>query len=269
MVEIEAFPCLKVNKKRITDMQMRVLLSVERTGSQNLAAKELGISTPVLNKYLKEAERNCGMGLTSKDRRGTVLSMEGKEVVNAYKQFFERLKTAEAAIGCTPISQPLVLKAFPAVEKERTHSLIVTDDITNIFLLKSGLVGFAVFDDPIFVYENEEGYEVHDIAADRLVHVPRGRNYIRFAYGAQRIGFRYLQSQNIEHRVVGFTRDQDILVNSKCSYFMNESLAMRRGLSLKSGARPRLFEHRIMALKSPKADIKDSIIERMKAGEGR
>lgn len=268
MVGIEVYPTLKVNKSRLTDRQMQVILALERTGSQNLAARELGISTPVLNKYLRGAEKDCKILLATKSRKGTVLSSEGKDVVAAYRESFERLKKRNrTAIGCTLISENMVLGAMPDIEKEWNISMLVADDITNIFLLKSGLIDMAIFDDPLFTYENEEGYEVHELATDTLLHIRKGKSYLRFTYGAQRIGYRYLQSQNIEHRIVGFTRNMETLLNSKCSFFINESLAMREGLSLKNAAKPKQLEHRIMALKSPKVRPLESIVERMKVGK--
>ena len=39
------------------------------------------------------------------------------------------------------------------------------------------------------------GCKWQEVATDRLLHVDRGPRYARFLYGAQRIGFRHLESQ--------------------------------------------------------------------------
>ncbi|HPP44447.1 MAG TPA: hypothetical protein PK446_01485, partial [Methanomassiliicoccaceae archaeon] len=83
---------------------------------------------------------------------------------------------------------------------------------------------------------------------DRLLHVDNGPRYGRFMYGAQRIGFRHLELTGSRYEVEGAYRSLSALQRSGLSFFVNESLALRKRLDLRSATDPSLLEHRINAV---------------------
>jgi hypothetical protein len=87
-----------------------------------------------------------------------------------------------------------------------------------------------------------------DLFSDTLVHVDSGQEYIRYKYGAQRLGFRYLDSVEIPYEVVNEVSDLDYLLSSGKSFFLNRSFMLENGLDLKSVTEPEIFSHPIMAV---------------------
>ena len=86
--------------------------------------------------------------------------------------------------------------------------------------------------------------------------------YLRFLYGAQRIGFKHLEATGREYRIERTERSLAFLARSNLSYFVNESLAARKGLKLKSDTDPRLLRHEIMALyHEERADVTALLLE--------
>jgi hypothetical protein len=55
-----------------------------------------------------------------------------------------------------------------------------------------------------------------------------------FRYGPQRIGFEYLEREGIPFNVVRFVSESDSLLDSRLSFFINENLALRKGLTRRS-----------------------------------
>ena len=110
------------------------------------------------------------------------------------------------------------------------------------------MMDLVVLDDPLYAFDESEAL-FDEIGFDRLLHVDRGPNYLRFLYGAQRIGFKHLEVHGKDTiGSKGPSVPLTSLVNSNMSFFVNESLAARKGLKIKSDTDPRLLRHEIMAL---------------------
>ena len=259
---------LLVNGVQISLRQTQALIAIASTNSQNQAARALGISVPVLHRYIKELEQKLGVELILTSPRGTVLTEHGKEIVNKYRRFEKRLKTSLTPIvACSPLYSHLVLQAVSAVERQGYKiDMLVGDDKLNNHFLDMGVVGAVVFDDPIHVYREKESYEEHEIVEvvkDTLIHVHKDRKYLRYRYGAQRIGFASLKLQGADYEIVGETRDFQQLVKSGHSFFINRSLALREGLDLKSHTRPKQLLHSIFALRVGKEEELEILLQRL------
>jgi hypothetical protein len=143
--------------------------------------------------------------------------------------------------------------------------IIANDELSNQYL-KMKLVGVVVFDDPVFVYERtetKEKPEVFEIIKDTLIHIYRGKKYIRYKYGAQRIGFAHLKTKGVNYEIVGETRDIKHLIRSGNSFFINRSLARREGLVMKTKTDPKLLMHSIFALKVGGGEAYDALMRRL------
>jgi hypothetical protein len=112
---------------------------------------------------------------------------------------------------------------------------------------KAGLMDLVLLDDPLYAYEIEDA-QIDDIAEDRLIHIDKGPSYMKYRYGAQRIGFRHLDSIGIKYSIDSSTRYLPALFRSNKSYFINESLALKKGLRLSSATDPKLLTYWILAI---------------------
>jgi molybdate transport repressor ModE-like protein len=245
---------LVVDDVPISLRQTQVLIAISSTKSQNQAARILGISVPVLHRHIKDMEQKLGMDLISTTPRGTILTESGREIIEAHKKFENRVKVRQKPIvACSPVFSHLVLQAVSAVEREGYEiDMLIGDDELNNQYLETGLVNVVVFDDPIYIYREREAYqkpEIVEIVKDTLIHVDRGNTYLRYKYGAQRIGFSNLDLENVNYKIMGETRDYKQLLNSGHSFFINRSLAMRKGLDLESHTPSKMLIHSIFAVR--------------------
>jgi hypothetical protein len=67
-------------------------------------------------------------------------------------------------------------------------------------------------------------------------------------YGAQRIGFRHLESMRASYSIERTYRSLEMMADSGLSFFVNESLALRKGLRIKSDTDPSRLEHKLNAV---------------------
>jgi hypothetical protein len=226
------------------------------------------ISVPVVHRSIKDIEKKLGFPLIKTSRQGTFLTQHSNEIIEAYKTFESRLKNhPPPTVACSPLYSPLVQQAVLAVEREGhpIDMIIANDELANQYL-KMKLVGVVVFDDPVFVYERTETKkkpEVFEIIKDTLIHIYRGNKYIRYKYGAQRIGFAHLKTKGVNYEIVGETRDIKHLIKSGNSFFINRSLARREGLVMNSKTDPKLLMHSIFALKVGKGEAYDALMRRL------
>jgi len=245
---LEPVVSLRVNGVVLTPHQLEVLLAVHRTGSQRKAGEQLGLATPVVHRYLSQIERKAKTRLLTASSIGTVLTEEGKKVAMEYLALLERMKLGDSVVvGCTIVTEELLLSVLSRLDAEAKYDLLISDDERNLKDYEAGMMDVIVLDDPLFAYELDEA-NFEEVGEDRLIHVDRGSGYIRFRYGAQRIGFRHLEVMGKSFKVEGTTRSLPSMVRSNLSFFVNESLALRKGLRLASSTDPNLLMHKILAL---------------------
>jgi DNA-binding transcriptional LysR family regulator len=247
-MKIEPVVSLRVNGVNLTPHQLEVLLAVYRQGSQRKAAEILGLATPVVHRALSQIESKAKVRLLVTSPLGTSLNEEGVGMAREYSALLERMrKDGSVVVGGTILTEDLLLSALSNLDQEAHYDLIISDDERNLRELKAGLMDLVILDDPLFAYETE-GAQFEEVAEDRLIYVDKGETHIRYRYGAQRIGFRHLEAVGKDYVIEGKTRTVAQLVRSNRSFFINESLAMRKGLKLVSAIDPQLLTHKILAL---------------------
>ncbi|UCE37294.1 MAG: LysR family transcriptional regulator [Thermoplasmata archaeon] len=259
---------LTIDGVNISILQLQALIAIATTRSQNKAAQTLGISVPVLHRRIKDLEEKLGIKLILGTPRGTVLSEHGNEMVNTYKRYQSRLKNrTNPCIACSPLYSHLIMEVVSPIEREGHQiDMFVGDDMLNKLYLDMGLVDIVVFDDPIYVHREKEAYEYYEVAEvvkDTLIHVNMGKKYIRYKYGAQRIGFSNLDIKGKKYKIVRETRDYNQLLKSGHSFFINRSLAKREGLDLQSQTEPSQLMHSIFALNVGKGDELDLLMRKL------
>jgi len=266
---------LVVDGVHISFRQLEALRAVSETGSQNKASQKLGIAVPVLHRYIRELETKLGYELLLSTPRGTVLTREGGAIVDAQKRFENRLRErGNPVVACSPLFFNLVSEAVAAVEKSGfPMDIMMGDDGLNTYYLNIGVVDVVIFDDPLSAYREKESYEsfeLVEVVKDTLLHVNKGKKYLRYKYGAQRIGFNHLDLKGEKYKIVGETRDILELLGSEYSFFANRSLVLRQGLRIKSIIEPGQLMHSIFALRVGEGEGLDVLMNRLRsAGEGK
>jgi hypothetical protein len=269
-MNITADASLYVEDIPISIKQIQALVTIGNTHSQNKAAKIMRISVPVLHRSIKDIEKKLDLPMIKTSRRGTYLTMHAYEIIEAYKTFESRLKNhPPPTVACSPLYAPLVQQAVLAVEREGhpIDMIVANDELSNQYL-KMKLVGVVVFDDPMYVYggtSTKEKPDVVEIIKDTLIHINRGNRYIKYKYGAQRIGFAHLKTKGVSYEIIGETRDIKQLIKSGQSFFINRSLARREGLVMKSKTDPKYLMHSIFAMKVAQGDVYDAMMRRLGA----
>jgi molybdate transport repressor ModE-like protein len=261
-MDLEPRVALVVNGADLTPHQLEVVHAIYRHGSQRSAARSLGITTPVLNRYVRQIEAKTRLKLAESTPSGTVLTPEGEKIAREYAALQARLaKSTSPVVGCTIITEDLLLSSLSKVDPEGRFDLIISDDQRNLKDFRAGLMDLVVLDDPLNAFDESEAL-FEEIGFDRLLHVDRGPCYLRFRYGAQRIGFKHLEASGRKFQVERTERSLTALVRSNLSFFVNESLAARKGLKLKSDTDPRLLRHEIIAIyREERADIASLLLE--------
>lgn len=261
---IEPSVGLLVGGRRLTKRQLEVLAAVHREGSQNRAAAKLGISTSVLHRYVSQMEGKVGRPLVSTSPVGSELNELGLRIAQEYEALETRMRRGGAAVvGGTIVTEQLLLNALSNVDRDGNCDLIISDDARNLRDFKAGLMDLVVLDDPLYLYDLEDVIW-QEVAVDRLVHVDNGPLYARFMYGAQRIGFRHLDSINAHYEVDGKYRSLAMLQRSGRSFFINESLVLRKGIKLRSATDPARLEHRINAVYRTETDMVRKVVDAMR-----
>jgi hypothetical protein len=215
--------------------------------------------------------KKLGKELVTTTPNGTWLTGDGRALLNIYQRYSEMLEESknEFSVYCTPISYTLVKKALLPFELQGKPTRIsVNSDQQNLKALYLGRAKLVIFDDPVYAMEFEglkdEKVITIDLFSDTLVHVDSGQDYIKYKYGAQRLGFRYLESVNITYTVHSEVSDLDYLLNSGKSFFLNRSFMLENGLDLKSTTEPEIFKHPIMAVSIDPTEDTSEIISRLK-----
>ena len=265
-MQIDPQISILVDKKRLTVRQLEALVAISKTRSQTQASKELGISTPVLHRYIKRAEKELGFPLIHTTHLNTGLTPEASKIIKAYKRYIlSTARHSNPAVACTPITQNLLLESLSGLEKEgRIFDVYIGDDRTNLRLLDAGTVDLVIFDDPLNVYEYEGNFDHRGIGFDSLIHVYRSKSYVKFRYGAQRIGFEHLKSKSIEYCILHSISDVNLLFESKESFFINQSLVSTQEIVLHSETDASAFTHEIIAMVVTENEDLYTLVEKMK-----
>jgi DNA-binding transcriptional LysR family regulator len=268
-VNLEPRVSLEVNGVDLTSHQLEVITAIYRNGSQRSAARSLGISSPVLNRYLRQIEAKIRLKLAESTPTGTVLTADGERIAREYEALGVRMsKSSALVVGCTIITEDLLLSSLSKVDPEGKFDLVISDDQRNLKDFHAGMMDLVVLDDPLYAFEENEAL-FEEIGFDRLLHVDRGSTYLRFQYGAQRIGFKHLEVSGKTYRIERTERSLASLMRSNMSFFINESLAARKGLKMKSDTDPRLLRHEIMALYHEERPDITSLLQELKKQRAR
>jgi len=265
-MEVEFEPAAIVNGKRLTRREVDALLAVQARRSQNAAARELGLSVPVLHNYIKRAEEKAGERLVLSTPTYTVLTGAGAELVRQHAKARRKLATSGGdAVACTPLMAEKVVEAVEGMEASGQRMHVFTgDDQGNARLLDVGAVGLVFFDDPGYAYTHQGSGEIFEAGKDVLLHADNGPEYLEFKYGAQRLGYKWLADSGARYDVVGRTANIEELLASGKSFFVNKSLV--GGGKAKGLREIGELRHSLLALAVVKNEMINELLERVGGG---
>ena len=245
-VEVEVKTYMAVNGRNISTRQLEVLSAINRLGSKTAAAKELGISPPVVQRYMAQMEEVAGTRLMASTPNGTELTETGLRLLEIAEMMEYRCVDERGfTISCSPVTEELVMQAVSNTKVKA--SIIISDDYTNVRSLKQGLSDIIILDDPQLLSDVDD-YEWLEVGYMDMIHVDRGPSYIRYRYGAQRIAYEQLELMGVKYSVDAETYLLSELINSNKSFFVDEYLLQRKGLKIKSATDKRLLRHSITAV---------------------
>ena len=246
-MDISAEISLEVNGTLVTARQLEALLAVQDTGSQSAAAKRLGISAPVLNKYISAISAAAGADVLKTTPAGSSLTLEGEEIASAARFMSLRCETnRQFTICCSPVTEDLVLSAMSSF-KTPVSRVVISDDENSIRMMKENRADFAIIDDPLYLFDAEE-FEMQEISYMGMVLVDNGPTFMRYRYGAQRVAYMFMESSGREYSVDGETASLQELLGSGKSFFIDEILLTRKNIRYKSAVDPKLLRHAVTAI---------------------
>jgi molybdenum-dependent DNA-binding transcriptional regulator ModE len=269
-MELDPELLLRIKDKKVTAHQIKILSELAITHSQTQAAANLGISVPVLHRHLKSLIDKLGVQLVFSTPNGTWLTDEGRVLLKIYNRYQDMLAPEqETSIYCTPISYYLLKEVITEFEIEgKNYRISTNDDWQNLKALYLGRADMVLFDDPASAIEfegfKEDKILITDIFYDTLIHSDNGPDYIRLKFGAQRLGFRFLEANQIEYKILYEVNNFKHLIKSKKSYFINQSLLINNNMKLKSATESEMFLHPIMAVSINPSDELRSIANKLR-----
>ncbi len=236
-----------INGQVVTNRQLEVLKTVAVKGSKTSAAKSLGISVPVVHRYIASIEKAAGTSLTKSTPAGTVLTEEGKKIVMTYDCTELRCRDDHGfTVCCSPVTEDLMMSVLSAL-KMIDVELVISDDGHNLRMMKENLADLAVIDDPLYLFDADE-FEATEIGYMGMVFIDNGDSFIRYRYGAQRVAFMFLDTMDRKYEVGSETFSLPELLGSNKSFFVDEFLLLRKGLRMKSAIDPKILRHAITAI---------------------
>ena len=260
IVVVRIKPAAEYNGKKITDRQTEVLNAVREYGSMNAAAASLNISAPAAYRHIKELERTVCEKVLRTTPRGSELTGYGLEILRSLSSAKEKLsKDRRFTVACSPVTEELLTSVIG-----KDTDLIISDDMTNLRLLRRDEADMIILDDPVHVFD-DGSLQWQEIAQMRMIHADKGSSYIRYRYGAQRIAFRHLDSLGKSYSVDSETLSLNDLLDSGKSFFADEILLIRKGKRMHSSTDPSLLKHSILAVfTEPSEDTEKLIGELLK-----
>lgn len=251
---------LTSSEGQITLRQLEVLKAISQERSQNRAAARLNISAAVLNRQLKELERKAKSRLVKTTKRGSELTLEGRQMLRILDAMCKRMvRSSELTIGCTPVSQAIVERVCTKLAQKKIKArLVISDDEANISMSSAGLIDIIFLDDPQFAYDFPKENRVHEVTKDFLIHFERGKIYARLNSGPQRIGFDLLRQEKKEFEIRFNAFSPEDLIGSKLSFFVSKILLTNRRLEIPQSARTSRIPYGIYAVETTDhANIRD------------
>ncbi|XRO74938.1 helix-turn-helix domain-containing protein [Methanocaldococcus sp. 28A] len=233
MKDIKINLSIEYNGKLITPNQIKLLMALHKTKSQNEASKLLNISPSSFNIQLKRLENKLRVKLYYSSPNGTILTDAGLEILETYNIHSKRLKPHFFTVSGFVSGE---------IAKILFENPLITSFDNALRLLKMGFVDILGVDDSYWIYrvgderflKSEIGstdFNIFLIAYDNFVMVSKKefdyKNLVGIRFSSQRIVYNILKKEGIKFKVKIKTKNPFRaieLVEEGYSLFLNESL---------------------------------------------
>lgn len=192
------------------------LKSLSKTRSQRKSAKELNISHTVFNRRLLKAEEKLGFKISQKAGNGTILTEEGKELLDEFRKYVLQIeKTSNINIAGGHISSGLL----ESINHPYNINVYSSSDRDALELARRGAVDILTLDDPLIAYELNIDFT--PIAYDHLVLISspncdeiksindlEGLEFVNVNGSAQRLAWNSLEHYDINYNLKASVNSQ-------------------------------------------------------------
>ena len=236
--------------KEITHRQMEALSALLVKGSMKKAADLIGVSTPVLHKYVREVEEKAEASLVVSTSKGSRLTDAGLELLKRFRAYELRLRDDPVLrVAGTVVTERCLLSAATELSDSGVQCRVtISTDEVNIRLMDEMRLDCVILDDAMFAMEKAQDVQSAEIGSDMLLLKETGSRYARLGFGAQRLAFRYLDEKGIPHDVVRTIYEPTMVDRTDLSYFVNKSL-VRNGIVRADGSKDQKWSiHAVIAL---------------------
>ncbi len=247
----------------ITHRQMEALAALSDKGSMQKAAATLGLSTPVLHKYVREIEEKADTPLITSTSRGSTLTAAGLELLKRFRAYELRLEDQPLLrVAGTVVTERCLRTAATEISDKGTQcTVIIGTDDSNLRLADELRIDCVVVDDAMYAMDRAQELPSEEIGADMLMHRDAGERYAILTFGAQRLAYRYLKEKDIPYEIVRTVHEPSLLNGSDLSYFVNRSLVRAGTVNEQEAKDQRWSQHSIMALKCTEHDDMAGFLE--------
>jgi len=236
--------------KEITHRQMEALAALLVKGSMKKAADLIGVSTPVLHKYVREVEEKAEASLVVSTSKGSRLTDAGLELLKRFRAYELRLRDDPVLrVAGTVVTERCLLSAATELSDGGVQCRVtISTDEVNMRLMDEMRLDCVILDDAMFAMEKSQDVQSAEIGSDMLLLKETGSRYARLGFGAQRLAFRYLDEKDIPHDVVRTIYEPTMVDRTDLSYFVNKSL-VRNGIVRADGSKDQKWSiHAVIAL---------------------
>lgn len=250
MVDVRPRVIFVTDGQEITHRQMEALAALHETGTMTRAAGALGISTPVVHKYIHDIEEKADAELIRTTSKGSRLTPRGLELLKKFKAYESRfVDSKHLRIAGTPVSQRCIMTAATELSAEgKDCTVTISADEPNLKLMEEDRIDCIVLDDAMFAVDRAPDTDISEVGSDMLLLKDVGPKFAHTMFGAQRLAFRYLEEKEIPHEIVREIFEPTMLDHLDLSYFVNRSF-VRTGMVKAIGAKEQPWSaHSISAL---------------------
>ncbi len=202
---------MEINDQAFTYKFFQALQLISQTWSQRKAAKELGISAPVLNRRILEAETKLGFKVVESTGAGSELTPQGLEILEIHRRYLTKMESNKKPVICGGHISSGLLSTL-AAEFDLDAVIYGSDDESSFYLAQKELLDILALDDPLIAFQRDLDFT--PIAFDHLVLISSpgdeinsleeliNSQFIAVSSSSQRLAWKTLQDRKIPFEIV-------------------------------------------------------------------
>lgn len=211
-MEFKAHINIEIGEKIYSHKLFESLEILSSLNSQRKTAKELNISHSVLNRRIKNAEKNLGFKLIQIKGSKSYLTKEAIELLKIYNNYNNRVIDEDKIII---VGEPNITTLLNSISDYFPHAVNIysSDELSAYDLAKKGFIDILALDDPKLAFKNN--LEFTALAYDHLVLISNdmfknkinsiedlnGLNFVSIPNTIQRLAWNSLNKKNISFNI--------------------------------------------------------------------